>query len=200
VIYDGRADDSATGLQSGLTYCIFETQLDPPDVERTCEGLIMGLMDAQEYDPRPAQRRWRMIGIAVIAILVAGTVWWFFRYYPEEQVINKFFQALERKDYDTAYALYNADPNWKQHPGKYDQYTEPQFMLDWGPSGDYGVITSHHIDCAIEPPKKAFRSPSGVIIVVTINNVTAKPLSMWVEKKSKTITLSPQEAVCSAPK
>jgi hypothetical protein len=35
---------------------------------------------------------------------------------------------------------------------------------------------------------------------VTINNVTAKPLSMWVEKKSKTITLSPQEAVCSAPK
>ena len=145
----------------------------------------MGLMDAQEYDPRPAQRRWRIIGIAVIAVLVVGSVWWFFRFYPEEQVINRFFQALERKDYDAAYAIYNADPDWKQHPGKYDQYTQSQFLLDWGPSGDYGTISSHHVDCSIEPPRKAFYSPSGVIIVVTINNVAAKPLSMWVEKKSQ---------------
>ena len=159
----------------------------------------MGLMDAQEYDPRPAQIRWRLIGLAVVVALVAGLIWWFFRYYPEEQVINKFFQSLERKDYDGAYALYNADPDWKEHPGKYDRYTQPQFVLDWGPSGDYGVITSHHVDCSIEPPKKAFRSPTGVIIVVTING-RANPLSMWVEKKSKTISLSPQEAVCSSPK
>jgi hypothetical protein len=160
----------------------------------------MGLMDAQEYDPRPAQRRWRIIGIAVVAVLVVGSVWWFFRFYPEEQVINRFFQALERKDYDAAYAIYNADPDWKHHPAKYDQYTQSQFLLDWGPSGDYGTINSHHVDCSIEPPRKAFYSPSGVIIVVTINNVAAKPLSMWVEKKSRTITLSPQEAVCGAPK
>jgi hypothetical protein len=159
----------------------------------------MGLMDAQEYDPRPAQKRLRILGTAVIAVLVLGLVWWFFRFYPEEHVINKFFQALESKDFDTAYALYNADSDWKQHPQKYDRYTQPQFLLDWGPSGDYGVIASHHVDCSIEPPKKAFYSPTGVIVVVTING-RATPVSMWVEKKSKTISLSPQEAVCSAPK
>jgi hypothetical protein len=159
----------------------------------------MGLFDAKEYDPRPAQRRWRLIMVLIIVALVAFIVWWFFRYYPEEQAINHFFRAIERKDFDTAYGLYFADPDWKQHPQKHDQYPLPQFLLDWGPQSEYGVITSHKIDCATEPPSKAFRSPTGVIVVVTINN-RASSTSMWVEKKDKSITLSPQEVVCQAPK
>lgn len=159
----------------------------------------MGLLDAKEYDPRPAQRRWRAVAALVIVAVVAFLVWWLLRYYPEERAINRFFQAIEQKKFDVAYGLYFADPDWKQHPQKYDQYPLSQFILDWGPSSEYGVITSHKIDCATEPPKKAYRSPSGVIVVVSVNG-RPEGTSMWVEKKSKSITLSPQEVECHPPK
>ncbi len=160
----------------------------------------MSLMDAKEYDPRPARRRWRIIWTAVAVIVVPLLVWYFFFYYwPEKHVVNKFFEALERQDYETAYAIYQADPDWKQHPEKYKEYTFPQFKLDWGPSGDYGTISSHAIDCATELKKRDYRSASGVIVVVTVNK-RSEATSLWVEKKTKTITLSPWQALCHAPR
>lgn len=159
----------------------------------------MGLMDAKEYDPRPAQRRWQLLVTALVLVIAVFLVWWLFRFYPENKVINKFFQAIEHKDYDTAYGLYFADPEWKQHPQKYNQYPLPQFLLDWGPSSEYGTITSHKIECTTEPPSKAYRSPTGVIVVVSVNH-RPETTSMWVEKKSKSISLSPQEVLCHPPK
>ncbi|HLW55692.1 MAG TPA: hypothetical protein VKW06_22880 [Candidatus Angelobacter sp.] len=159
----------------------------------------MALLDAKEYDPRPAERRKRLIIIGVIIVVVATATWWFTRYWPEEHVVNKFFEAIERKDFDAAYGIYYADPDWKQHPQKYSQYSLNQFVLDWGPSSEYGVITSHKIDCLKEPEKKDFSSPSGVIIAVTLNNRT-DDTSMWVEKKTKTLTTSPFPLLCHPPK
>jgi hypothetical protein len=155
----------------------------------------MALMDAKEYDPRPAQKRRKIIATVVVAVLAVAVYLYLTRYDSEKKVINKFFQAIEQKDYDAAYGIYYADPDWKQHPEKYTAYTINQFKLDWGPSGEYGTITSHKIDCALEPPKKDFVSPSGVIIVVIINNMH-DTRSMWVEKKSKTITDSPMKVLC----
>jgi hypothetical protein len=155
----------------------------------------MALMDAKEYDPRPAQKRRKIIATVVVAVLAVAVYLYLTRYDTEKKVINKFFQAIEQKDYDAAYGIYYADPDWKQHPEKYTAYTINQFKLDWGPSGEYGTITSHKIDCALEPPKKDFVSPSGVIIVVIINNLH-DTRSMWVEKKSKTITDSPMKVLC----
>lgn len=159
----------------------------------------MALLDAKEYDPLPAQRRTRLIIILVILAVVAVSVWWFTRYWPEERAVNKFFQAIQRKDFETAYGIYNADPDWKQHPDKYNQYSLNQFTLDWGPSGDYGVITSYKIDCVKEPDKKGFASPSGVIVAVTINHLP-QDVSMWVEKRTKTLTPSPFPLLCHPPK
>jgi hypothetical protein len=155
----------------------------------------MALMDAKEYDPGPAKRRWKLIGIAAVILIVALIAWRIFRFWPEEHVINKFFQAIEAKNFEEAYAVYNADPDWKQHPDKYKGYTLNQFVLDWGPSGDYGPITDYHVDCSLELPTKDSGAPSGIIVVVTVNH-RAQPQSMWVEKKSKTITLSPRDVVC----
>lgn len=154
----------------------------------------MALLDAKEYDPRPAQKRRKIIATAVV-IVVAVTVYLYLtRYDSEIKIINSFFQSIERKDFDTAYGFYQGDSDWKSHPEKYT-YTVNQFKLDWGPQGEYGTITSHHVDCALEPPKKEFTSASGVVVVVTINNVQ-KPRSMWVEKKSKSITDSPVTVLC----
>ncbi len=151
----------------------------------------MALLDAKEYDPRPAQRIRRLIGVVAALVVAALVFWWFFRYWPEERVVNKFFQALERKDFDAAYGIYNADPDWKQHAAKYDKYSLSQFTLDWGPSSEYGVITSHKIDCAKEPP-----NASGVIVMVSVNG-RSEETSMWVEKQTKTLTSpAPRELQC----
>ena len=155
----------------------------------------MALMDAKEYDPRPAQKRRRIIATVVVVVLAVAVYLYLTRYDSEKRVINNFFSAIEQKDFDAAYGIYYADPNWKQHPEKYPSYTINQFKLDWGPSGEYGAITSHQVDCALEPPKKDFVSASGVIIVITINK-RAESRSMWVEKKSKTLTDSPMKVLC----
>jgi hypothetical protein len=150
----------------------------------------MALFDAKEYSPSPARRlrRW----IVVIAILVAlsgGALSWLYRYWPEKHAVNTFFAALERKDFDAAYGIYFADPDWKQHPAKYNQYPLPLFMRDWGANSEYGVITSHTIECATEPPKKGRYSPSGVLVVVNVNHRVETQL--WVEKRDKTIGVAP---------
>jgi len=159
----------------------------------------MALMDAKEYDPRPAQRLRKQIIAVVAAVLIPLGLWFFifhYYYWPQRQVVNKLFAALERQDFDTAYGIYNADPGWKQHAAKYNGYSLSQFTLDWGPSGDYGKITKHQIDCVLDPARKG--SSSGVIVVVIINNRT-QPLSLWVEKVSKTITISPDDVQCHPP-
>jgi hypothetical protein len=162
----------------------------------------MGLMDAKEYDPRPARRRWRII-IAVAALIVVPLLTWriFFYYWPEKHVVDRFFQALEQKDFETAYGIYVADPDWKQHPQKYNDYSLSQFKLDWGPSSEYGLISSHKIECVKEPPKKNFASSSGVIVNVILNG-RSQETSMWVEKKTKTLTLNPgiYELQCHPPR
>jgi hypothetical protein len=156
----------------------------------------MGLLDAKEYDPRPRQRMVRLVLVAVVVVIVAVVAYFIFRYQPEKSVVNNMFQAIEAKDFEKAYGIYNADPDWKQHPEKYNHYTYNQFYLDWGPSGDYGPVTSHHIDCAAEPKTSGFRSPSGVIVVVRVNNRSDKTESLWVEKKTKTIGVSPDKVLC----
>src|SRR5215472_6907624 len=119
----------------------------------------MGLMDAKEYDPRPARRLWTIVGVVVGLAVVWWILWfwpiipWFYRYGSQERVINRFLEAIERKDFDTAYGIYHADPDWKQHPNEHQEYPLARFMLDWGPSGDYGAIASHRIECAADPSK-----------------------------------------------
>ncbi|HYL93180.1 MAG TPA: hypothetical protein VEW69_08480 [Alphaproteobacteria bacterium] len=155
----------------------------------------MTLLDAQEYDPRPARRRNRLIATGVVVLFAGLVIWFFLRNWPEERAANKFFTAIEQKDFESAYGLYQGDPDWKKHPEKYPRYPFSQFYLDWGPAGDYGAITSHHVDCSIEPPKKDGHSSSGVIVVVTINQ-RKESKSIWVDKKTKSITDSFQRAEC----
>jgi hypothetical protein len=155
----------------------------------------MAQMDAKENDPPPAEKRRKIIATVVELEDAVTDNLYITRYDSEKKVINNFFQAIEQKDFDKAYGIYEGDPDWKQHPEKYANYSVNQFKMDWGPQGEYGVISSHRVDCALEPPKKEFASPSGVVIVVVINN-RAEPRSMWVEKKAKTISDSPVAVAC----
>src|SRR5690348_2841382 len=122
----------------------------------------MTLMDAQQYDEARARRRRKYIISGIIIVLILAWVGYHFRNYPERHAADQFFSALQRGDIEGAYALWLKDPNWKQHPQKYSQYSFGDFSSDWGPSGEWGIIKSHRIDCSLS-------SGSGVIVQATIN-------------------------------
>src|SRR5260370_40913199 len=119
---------------------------------------------------------------------VAGfIVWLSFRHWPEKHAVDRFFHAIEAGNLEQAYALYTADAKWQEHVGRHQSYTLEQFRLDWGPSGDYGPITSHHIECVTDPPKKSSRPANGGIVVGRVNHPHQNP-SLWGGKRTENIT------------
>jgi len=146
----------------------------------------MTLLDAKEYDPeKERKRRTRIIWVVVLVLVAAGLAWWF-RFWPEERVAARFFDALQQQSYESAYAIWMHDPQWRQHPDRYQKYPFNEFYRDWGPGGEWGVIKSHKIYAVGSPPGGG----SGVIVDVTVND-RAQPARVWVQKSDKTMSFSP---------
>ena len=148
----------------------------------------MTLLDAEEYDPRPARRRRIKIAAAVIAVIVLAALVWMNRYWPEKRVVDKFFAALMSKDYEMAYGIYFADPGWKEHPAKYSRYPLKQFTKDWGTGGQWGLIRNYKVNGA----STCGGSGSGVVVDVIVND-RAEHAQLWVEKSDKTLSPPPCE-------
>lgn len=146
------------------------------------------LFEAPPFDPARERRKRILIAGIVIACVVIGICAYLYRYWPEERVVGQFFSALEHKDFEKAYAIWLHDPNWKQHPQQYANYPYADFYNDWGPSGEWGIISAYHVDTAAAPKSGS----SGVVVQVTVNGRTKKCF-IWVEKKTKTLTFSPFE-------
>jgi hypothetical protein len=143
------------------------------------------IFEAKPYDPVKERRR-RLLIIGIITVLLVGVflAWWF-RYLPYERRVDRFFDALQQKQYETAYGIWMNDPNWKQHPQNFKQYPFGEFYIDWGPGGEWGLINSHHVDGAAAPSHG-----SGVVVVTTVNERSEKA-RIWVEKSDKTMHFSP---------
>jgi len=148
----------------------------------------MTLLDAEVYDPGPARRRNIKILVAVGVLVILAAVVWMNRYWSEERVVGKFFAALQSKDYETAYGIYYADPQWKQHPDKYPKYPLNQFIQDWGAGGQWGTIRSYKVNGASTCSSGA----SGVVVDVIVND-RAEHAQLWVEKSDKTLSPPPCE-------
>jgi len=148
----------------------------------------MTLLDATPYDPAPARRRKIRILVAVVVILVLAAVAWTNRYWSEERVVDKFFAALQSKDYETAYAIHYAYPHWKAHPDKYSKYPLNQFIQDWGPGGQWGLIRNYKVNGSSTCSSGA----SGVVVDVIVNQ-RAEHAQLWVEKSDKTLSPPPCE-------
>lgn len=145
----------------------------------------MVLLDAPKYDARKARiRRNLIIGIIVAIPFVAFLTWYNWNW-TEEHRVNLFFHAIETKHYQRAFGIWNNDSHWQEHPDQYKLYPYQQFMSDWGPSGEYGTITSADILVSKQ-------YGTGVVIGVRVNG-NPKTLFLWVERKSKTIGFSPVE-------
>jgi hypothetical protein len=113
---------------------------------------------------------------------------WMNRYLPEKRVVDKFFAALMNKDYETAYGIYYADPQWKEHPTQYSRYPLNQFIQDWGTGGQWGIIRNYKVNGASTCSSGA----SGVVVDVIVND-RAEHAQLWVEKSDKTLSPPPCE-------
>src|SRR6266478_8022666 len=146
----------------------------------------MALLNAPAYDEAREKRRRNTIIMVVVVALVIAALAWHLRHFRQEREVSAFFTALEQKDYPKAYGIYYNDPQWQQHPDKYKDYTENEFVRDWGPSGDYGYITSHKI-----AGSETGKSPSnGVIVFVNVNG-RPEPIRIFVDDEKHTLTLWP---------
>jgi len=81
----------------------------------------MTLLDAQPFDEARARRRRILIGAVVVGLLVLAWLAWSYRFYPQEHVVTKFFDALESRQFETAYGLWFNDPQWQQQQAAFDQ-------------------------------------------------------------------------------
>ena len=154
----------------------------------------MTLFEAKPYDPAQGRKRRNIIIAIVFALLVIGLVWWQLRFWPEERVVDHFFDALQQQNYQKAYGIWMNDPDWQQHPDRYARYTYNDFMKDWGPSGEWGIIKSHKIYGAAMPHGRGaapWAQASGVVVVVTVNDRIADKAHIWVQKDDKTLGFSP---------
>jgi hypothetical protein len=154
----------------------------------------MTLLDAQEYDPAKARKRTiRIISAIVIALFVAGFLWWN-RYWPEERVAGHFFRALQKQDYKTAYGIWMHDPDWQQHPQEHPKYPFNEFYQDWGPGGQWGLIKTQKVYGSSPCPERRGDSGggTGVVVDVVVNDRT-EHAQVWVEKSDKTLSYPPCE-------
>ena len=164
----------------------------------------MTLLDAHELDPEIAGKRRRRIVIA--SVLVAGFLlvgvlgfltnhgWWF-SYWPAERIVGHFFDALQKQDYKTAYAIWENDPEWQKHLDRkaIRDYPFNDFYRDWGPGGEWGLIKTSKIYGASKcPPLGNDNGSSGVVVDVIVND-RAEHAQVWVEKSDHTLSYAPCE-------
>jgi hypothetical protein len=152
-----------------------------------CWRKAMTLLDAKPYDAARARRRKIQIGMAVVAVIVIAALGWFYRNWPEERVVDKFFTALQNQQYEVAYGIYFNDPSWLQHREKYTQYTYSDFYRDWGPGGDWGLIKSHRVYGSANT--KSWGG-GGVVVEVVVND-RSEHARLFVQRSDKTLTEYP---------
>lgn len=150
----------------------------------------MTLLDAKEYDSAKARKRNRAIVLAVVAVLVLAAVAWWFRYWPEERIVGKFFDQLQKQDFNAAYGIWMRDPDWQQHPDRHPKYPFGEFYRDWGPGGEWGAIKTQKVFGASACPGGG----SGVVVDVVVND-RAEHAQVWVEKSDHTLSYPPCELV-----
>ena len=153
----------------------------------------MPLMDAPAYDPTH-DRRMKALGIGALVLVIAAFLigfggfasghGWFFSNLPYEHKVNHFFNALEAKDYKQAYAIYENDPNWEQHPDKFG-YPLNRFIEDWTTHSPINVpITEHHVDLSKTDGSGNFGT--GIIVAVRVNG--DHKIFMYVNRADGTMT------------
>jgi hypothetical protein len=129
----------------------------------------MTLLDAPQYDAKRDRRRRILIVATAVVVVVGAALYLYWPHYQATRTVDRFFEALMNKNYQEAYAIWQADPKL---------YSMDAFMKDWGPQSKWGVITSFRIDQLGIPPGG---HASGLVALVRINGIQSDEARLWVQ-------------------
>lgn len=110
-----------------------------------------------------------LLVVIALAGIFTGHGWFYSNLYAEHR-ISKFLTAIETKDYDTAYAIYQNDDDWKQHQDKYKDYPQQRFIEDWERYTVKGGIHSHKVLKSVSDGSGPFGT--GIIVAAEVNGNT----------------------------
>ena len=160
----------------------------------------MTLLDAPKFDVVRDRRRrvalWSCVGAFLVLFigfwLASGRPvdwpWNWFTHLRGRSTINS-FSRMECNDMAAAYAIWNHDPDWRQHPDKVGSYSFDRFQQDWSsdsPENEYGSIRSHEIVAA--------RMAGNVLLVgIRINGLKSKALFLNYDPQTRQLGFSPVE-------
>jgi hypothetical protein len=139
-------------------------------------GLLEGDYGAGE------ERRSHVIKIIVVSVLaltvIAGTVYFFFHNYRQEQQVKQFMKLLEAGDYQSAYNL------WTGSDSARARYPMSDLMRDWGPPVDvsgFAILDSESCDKSV---------------IVDVDAGHAGDRKVWVDRASLSMSFPPNEFGC----
>jgi hypothetical protein len=132
----------------------------------------MTLLDSKP--PKPPRHLGRYILLALLVAIIASGVAYYFWDYPEEHAVSRFLQDIQRRDYQTAYHL------WQP----VSTYSFDDFMRDWGPQGDYGQIREFDL-------LRSTSASSDTVTVTVMVNQRTPALKLLVDKRTKGLAFSP---------
>ena len=160
----------------------------------------MTLLDAPAFnEARDRRNQWiKGTSLGVIAVVVIGfwlaaghpVDWpWKWPSHLEARVaVNSLFKAIEKNDMPAAFAVWNHDNNWQQHPQQYSGYPFERFEKDWGSNSsdnEYGNIQSHRI--------AATRVIGNhLLIAIFINGRKSKAANLVWDPKDHTVHFAPE--------
>jgi hypothetical protein len=134
------------------------------------------------------ERREKIIkwtAISVVAILVLGGIAFFvFHNYRQEHQVSRFFDLLQERKYQEAYAL------WIRNESDRRGYPMESFMQDWGPQSPHADVSGYRIS-------RSRSCGSGVIL--TVDFAKSPQEKLWVERNDLSIGFSPLPG-CPAPR
>jgi hypothetical protein len=136
----------------------------------------MTLLDAPPFDAKRDRRRRILIIVAAVAVVVGAAVYLYWPHYEATRTVDRFFGALMDKNYQEAYAIWQADPKY---------YTMDVFMKDWGPQSQWGTIKSFRIVQLGLPPGG---HASGLVALVQINGIQSEEARIWIENGSEVMS------------
>ena len=123
-------------------------------------------------DPKSERRRRYAISVLAFVLLLSGYGYWRFRNFSEERQALHFFQALQSKNFEEAYRIWQPAASYKYK----------DFLEDWGEKGVQGPVETFRI-------VRSRRRGTGVIVEVQVNR--KDNVRLWVEREDKSLTFPP---------
>ncbi len=137
---------------------------------------MAGYLDEYGVQDARRERLTKRIVIWGLAALIVGTsVFFYFRDWSEERVMDRFIALLKQQQYQEAYRMWETPDSARLYPPE-------KFTEDWGPAGSYKNAASLKIEDV---------DTCNAGVVFNIAYPGTENFGLWVERKTGIISFAP---------